>query len=260
MNALLQHEYDPEKPDAVFDLDGTVFKFTVIEQYINWLCNQQVFDPLPLEIEQSRKAWKQDHNNEENWKAHTTHLVDFFIGQIANKQVTTLVKAAEIVAAQTAYRKWDITRNLITKLRETHNVMAISLMPEWLMPPFVRNLGFVATLGCTYVSQDDYFTGEAYSIDKAEVYANFRDGQTEMLDIAMGDTIGDLPLLRIAKRPIAFNPSWTLAQEAPKNTAHISANKDLVLVSKRSTNEDEYTTVQLHCSEIEKVLEHISNH
>ena len=188
MRGTVLTEFDPNRPDAVFDLDGTVFKFTVLEQFVNRLCAEAIFDPLPHEVEAARLTWKAGENNEANYKEHTSRLVRFFIGQVANQQTVLLRQVAESVAEQEAYRRWDITRNIIDTLRPTHNVMAISLMPDWLMPPFTQDLGFVARLGSTYVMQDGSFTGEAYSIDKAEVYTDFRGGDTSYLDIAMGDT------------------------------------------------------------------------
>lgn len=254
MEVLPLPEFDPDRPDAVFDLDGTVFKFTVLEQYVDWLCQQQVFNPLPADIEEARLSWKSNENNEANYKKHLDKLVHFFIGQVAGQQTVTLDQAAEIVARQTSYRRWDITRNLISDLQPTHNVMAISLMPEWLMPPFTRDLGFVATLGCTYVAKDGSFTGEAYSIDKATVYRDYRDNDTTYLDIAMGDTMGDLSIFRIAKRPIAFNPSYTLAAEISKQATVVSAGKDLVTVTNSSPS-GTMKSEQFHCSESSKILE-----
>ena len=254
MQVLSTAEFDPNRPDAVFDLDGTVFKFTVLEQYVSWLCDQQVFAPLSSEIEDAKLTWKRDENNEANYKDHTNKLVQFFIDQIAGKQTAMLDQAAEIVARQTSYRQWDITRNIINELRPTHNIVAISLMPEWLMPAFTRDLGFVARLGCTYVSKEGSFTGEAYSIDKGVVYKKYRRGDTGHLDVAMGDTMGDVPIFRLAKRPVAFNPSFTLASEIGKGMTMLGAGKDLVTV----TNADQDGVLQsrqFHCSEADKVLQ-----
>ena len=106
MSFLSTPEFNPDLPDAVFDLDGTVFKFTVLEQYVKWLCEQQVFEPLPPDVEDARLRWKSNENNEANYKDHTYRLVQFFIGQVAGKQTATLHQAAEIVAGQTSYRRW----------------------------------------------------------------------------------------------------------------------------------------------------------
>lgn len=253
MPVLPTSEFDINRPDAVFDLDGTVLKFTVLEQYVKWLCDQKVFEQLPPDIEEARLSWKNDENNEENYNNHIRKLVKFFIGQVAGKQTVTLNQAAEIVAGQTSYRRWDITRNIINELRSTHNVIAISLMPEWLMQPFTRSLGFVAMLGSTYVDHEGSFTGEAYSIDKATVYKKLRVDDGRNLDISMGDTMGDLSIFRIARRPIAFNPSFTLAQEVGRSVTMISAGKDLVTVT-NSGPDGLLRSEQFHCSEAAKVL------
>jgi phosphoserine phosphatase len=122
------------------------------------------------------------------------------------------------------------------------------------MPPFTRDIGFVARLGCTYVDQEGSFTGEAYSIDKATVYGEYRQGDISYLDIAMGDTMGDLSIFQMAKRPIAFNPSFTLAREVGETATMISAGKDLVTVI-NSDSDGVLQSEQFHCSEAQRVIE-----
>ena len=225
-----------KKPDATFDLDGTVFKMTVLEAYVDWLSDQGLFDSIPLEINLAKTAWK-SNNTEQTYTNHLNMLVKFFIEQVPGKGVEQLQLAAEIVAQQQQHRRWNVTESIIKLLRSSHNVMAVSMMPEWLMKPFVRDLEFVALIGSTYVSRDGQFTGEAHGINKAEAYLELRQGDSSKLDIHMGDTIGDKPLFDIARRPILFNPSGALlvATKANRPSVVISV-KDTVTVSNPAVN------------------------
>lgn len=221
---------NPDLPDATFDLDGTVFKMTVLEAYTDWLSDQTVFDPLPPEITAAKQDWKED-NTEQKYTAHLGRLVRFFIEQVPGKSVNQLSEAARIVANQQRHRRWNVTSAIIETLRPTHNVMSISLMPEWLMGPFTEDLEFVALMGSTYVSREGLFTDEAHSINKATEYANARDGDTGKLDVHMGDTVGDSSLFEIAERPILFNPSWTLHKQMEgQGPTIITSHKDVVTV------------------------------
>lgn len=220
---------NPELPDATFDLDGTVFKLTVLEEYTKWLCEQSVFDPLPAEIIAAKQTWK-NSNTEANYTSHLGKLVSFFIEQVPGKSVSQLAEAANIVANQQKHRRWNIATALIGELKDSHNVMSISLMPEWLMGPFTEDLGFVALIGSTYVARDGIYTEEAHSIDKATEYKAIRNGKTDNLDIHMGDTVGDSSLFDIANRPILFNPSWTLQQANNRGMTVITSHKDMVTV------------------------------
>lgn len=221
---------NPDLPDATFDLDGTVFKMTVLEAYTDWLSQQSVFDPMPSEITAAKQAWKNE-NTEQNYTAHLGQLVRFFIEQVPGKSVSQLGEAASIVAKQQRHRRWNVTTAIVEKLRPTHNVISISLMPEWLMEPFTEDLGFVALMGSTYVAREGLFTDEAHSINKAEEYANARNGDTSKLDIHMGDTVGDSPLFALAHRPILFNPSWTLYRQLEdENLTVITSHKDVVSI------------------------------
>ena len=221
---------NPELPDATFDLDGTVFKMTVLEAYTDWLSQQTVFDPIPPEVAAAKQAWKNE-NTEQNYTAHLGQLVRFFIEQVPGKPVSQLNEAARIVANQQRHRRWNVTTAIIDRLRPTHNVISISLMPEWLMGPFSDDLGFVALMGSTYVSREGLFTDEAHSIDKAAEYTNARSGDTSMLDVHMGDTVGDSSLLALARRPVLFNPSWTLYQQMEgKRLTVVTSHKDVTIV------------------------------
>src|SRR5258706_15270503 len=95
---------DEYLPDATVDLDGTVFKLTVLEEYTNWLCQEHVFTGLPDEIAIAKQVWK-ENNTEQNYKFHLGLLVGFFIEQIQNKSVKLLNEAAEEVARQQMHRR-----------------------------------------------------------------------------------------------------------------------------------------------------------
>ncbi|MGB4956874.1 MAG: hypothetical protein WBO49_00310 [Candidatus Saccharimonas sp.] len=224
---------NPGLPDATFDLDGTVFKMTILEAYTDWLSQQTVFDPMPSEIIAAKQTWKNE-NTEQNYNAHLGKLVRFFIEQVPGKSVAQLSEAARIVANQQRHRRWNVTTAIIDKLRPTHNIISVSLMPEWLMGPFTDDLGFVALIGSTYVAREGQFTEEAYSIDKATEYTNARNGDPSQLDVHMGDTVGDSSLFSLARRPILFNPSWTLHSEMQdKGLTTVTSHKDVMTVINR---------------------------
>jgi len=229
----------PDLPDATFDLDGTIFKMTVLEAYTEWLSQQTVFDPMPPEITAAKQEWKND-NTEQKYNTHLGQLVRFFIEQVPGKPVSQLSEAARIVSNQQRHRRWNVTTTLIEKLRPTHNLISISLMPEWLMGPFTDDLGFVALMGSTYVAREGLFTDEAHSIDKATEYIAARNGDSSKLDIHMGDTVGDSSLFALALRPILFNPSWTLYQQMEdERPTVVTSHKDVITV----INPDEPATV-----------------
>jgi len=232
---------NPSLPDATFDLDGTVFKMTVIEEYTNWLSGQGIFAPLPPEITAAKQVWKQN-NTEGNYSAHLNQLVSFFISQVQGKSVNALSEAAIVVAEQQKHRRWNITTAIVEELRASHNIISISLMPEWLMKPFAEDLGFVALIGSTYVEHEGVYTDEAHTINKATEYKEMRTGESEMLDVHMGDTVGDSSLFALANRPILFNPSWTLYDQTRNNgMTVITSHKDMVTVINPGTEPDHTT-------------------
>lgn len=225
-------EFDPAKPDASFDLEGVVFKMTVLEAFINQLGEHGVFDEVPEGITGLRRIWK-GRNNEANFKAHLGAMVGFFLDQIPNKDVDQLKREAILCQQEHGDRQWNVTIDILNHLKQTHNIVAASLLPEWLMLSFVpTNLGFVAMMGSSYEEVDGVFSGKAQTIDKAEAYLEFRSGDASMLDTHMGDTTGDSSIFRLAKRPIYFNPSATLFFETPaeERPTTLASEKDLTSV------------------------------
>jgi len=242
----LNNGINPDLLDATFDLDGTVKKFNTLEIYTERLCTQTIFDPLPSDIIAAKQAWKED-NTEQKYVDHMGMLVKFFIEQVPGKQVGQLTEAANIVAKQQKHRRWNITAAIIQELQPSHNIIAISHMPEWLMEPFVRDLGFIALIGSTYVDRDGVFTGEAHGINKATEYAKIRDGDTSQLDVHMGDTVGDSPLFALARRPILFNPSHTLLEEDRfDNSTILISHKDAVTVINPDINDQTRKTASIY--------------
>jgi len=66
--------------------------------------------------------------------------------------------------------------------------------------------------------------------------------------------VGDLSMLRLADRPIAFNPSFTLAGAVGDTVTMVSAQKDLVTVKNRYHPDRPMHAEDFHCSQASKVL------
>lgn len=251
---MIDLAFRPDRADDACDIDGTYTKFTTLEQYTLWASREQLFDPLPHEISALKQAWR-DNNDEANYNRHTAAIVEFFIAQVAGKAVSDLQTAAEIVARQQRGRTWDITRAIVKERSNTHNQIAISHMPEWLLEPFVRGAGFVALIGSTYLTRDGIFTGEAYKIDKLKQYKQLRGGDTSRLEIVMENTNGGLDLLQAAKHPIAVNPSHTLTEDVRSWATILRANADSVTVI-QPAEAAPYPSYEFECSQTAAILTH----
>jgi phosphoserine phosphatase len=115
-----------------------------------------------------------------------------------------------------AVRRYAFTKRLIGSVATTHSNILITGSPEILARPFVQDIaGITRVYGSTYEAVNGVYTGVAKSVGSkaAILYQLISEGAVSQENsIAVGDTMSDTSMLHLADRPIAFNPSFTLAQ------------------------------------------------
>jgi HAD superfamily phosphoserine phosphatase-like hydrolase len=204
------------KPFAAYDLDGTLFKSSVLEKSIPIAVDLGVFrDTAFDDAYASREHWQQD-NNEGTYLAYTKKLVDSFIGQMANTRVDAFDEVVKELVSSQLVRRYGFTKRLIGSVAATHSNILITGSPEILARPFVQDMpGISRVFGSTYEAVDGVYTGVARSVgSKAAILQSLvtEGSVSQQNSIAVGDTMSDTPMLHMATSPIAFNPSFTLAQ------------------------------------------------
>lgn len=215
-----------EKPLAVFDTDGTIFKSACVEKVINEAITQQVFDREPFQrAHEYRRRW-QRNNHEGLYQSYLHHLVGGFVASIAGVEVERFKQVIDQMVSEHEYRLFGYTKRLAEMLRPSHRRISISGSPEMVVKPFLRSLEFDQVIGSQFEVVDGYYTGNATGTNKAEVLARFKHNS---IDVGVGDTVGDVPVLAQARCPIAFNPSSALYQDAKQNRWFIvHEHKDFV--------------------------------
>jgi HAD superfamily phosphoserine phosphatase-like hydrolase len=198
---------------AVFDVDGTQFKSACVEKVIDEAILQGVFSSETFaEARLTRRRW-QENNNEGVYQAYLHHLVGAFVASIANVSVEQFRSVTERVIAEHRVRLFSYPRQLRELLTPNHTLVAISGSPLPVVEPFLEGLGFDEIYGSTFEIEDGRFTGQASAVNKQTVLEKLT-ATGRHISVGVGDTVGDLPVLRQARCPVAFNPSATLRKEA----------------------------------------------
>ncbi len=215
------------KPLAVFDVDGTQFKSACVEKFIDEAIRQDVFSAdMFAETRAKRRLW-QSNNNEGIYQSYLHNLVGAFVASMAGLEVARFNVVTATMIDEHRVRMYSFTRNLLRLVSPSHETIAISGSPLPVVGPFLQNLGFDKILGSTFEVADGHFTGKAQSVNKADALSHIATDST--VNIGIGDTVGDVPVLRKANVAIAFNPSATLRREAIKNNWFIvTEQKDAV--------------------------------
>ena len=218
-----------KKPQAVavFDIDGTVFRSSLLLELIEALIAEGIF-PRPVRAHYA-DAWKRWQGRIGTAKSGFSYYE--FISNVVfayRKHVTGIRRAevwrvAEKVVGFHKIRLYRFTRDLLKRLRRTHFLLAISNSPYEVVAPFAKSLGFDKVYAQVYeVDRQVRFTGRVLYEDiianKGKVLrrAVAKEGLTLAGSVGVGDTESDIPFLKMVERPIAFNPSMKLYRHAKK--------------------------------------------
>lgn len=226
---------EPKKKFAYFDVDGTIFRSSLLIEVVDELIKQGSFP------ESSRNVFKESEvewlDRKGDYETYIMAVVKAFMMHIKGLPSADFDRAATSVITKNRDRVYRYTRDLTAELkRDGYYLLAISHSPKWLLDKFCTEYGFDKVYGKRYVIDDsERFTGavlddEIY-MNKAEVLK--RAVEKEDLDLSdsvgVGDTEGDIPSLALVSRPICFNPNATLyAHAKAKGWKVVVERKDVI--------------------------------
>lgn len=201
---------------AFFDIDGTVFRSSLVIQLVEELIDEGVFPAgAQEEYAEAYIAWR---NREGTYKTYIDAVVATFMRHIRGVHYGTLADIGRVVVAEQGKRVYRYTRDLIADLKQQdHFIVAISQSPKTILDEFCHAYGFAKVYGRMYeIGPQDLFTGETIDEHLIENKANIvrrvleNKGFTSDGSIGVGDTEGDIPLLEMVAQPICFNPNAEL--------------------------------------------------
>lgn len=208
------------QPVAFFDIDGTVFRSSLLIELVEQLITDEVFSPeVRDEYSFEYRAWRDREGSYEDYvtavvRAYIKHIKGVFYGDLADI-------GRQVVARQSKH-VYRYTRDLIAELKkQNYFVVAISQSPKTILDEFCAQHGFDKVYGRIYeTGPQDLFTGEVTDVhlieNKANIVSRVKDKEDVTMEnsVGVGDTEGDITLLESVKRPICFNPNQSLYDHA----------------------------------------------
>lgn len=211
------------RPVAFFDIDGTVFRSSLLVELVEALVEAGIFpDVARHSYELERRAWMA---REGTYEAYINSLIGAFITHIKGVHYGILADIGREVVAVHSKRVYRYPRDLIKRLKaEGYALIAISQSPKTILDEFCTQYGFDKVYGRIYeIGAQDRFTGvvsEEHLIqNKARIVERVftRNAEfTKKNSIAVGDTESDVPLLESVEQAICFNPNNALYGEAKR--------------------------------------------
>lgn len=201
---------------AFFDIDGTVFRSSLLIELVEKLIEKEIFPKNAKNIyAEKQKSWR---DREGTYEEYIGAVVQCYLRYIKGVHYGDLADVGKLVISEQSKRVYRYTRNLIDELKkQNYFVVAISQSPKTILDDFCSEYGFDKVYGRIYeIGPQDLFTGEMVDVHLVENKANIikrvveKENVTLEDSIGVGDTEGDISLLESVQKPICFNPNSTL--------------------------------------------------
>ena len=211
-----------QKPVAFFDIDGTVFRSSLLIELVDRLIEQGVFPKSSAEeFSDLKRKWQ---DREGRYEEYIEAVVKVFRRNLKGVFYGDLADIGREVVAERSKRVYRYTRDLIKELKnDGYFLVAISQSPKTMLDDFCRQYGFDKVYGRMYeLGPQDRFTGEVTDehliANKANIVSRVfeTEGLTREGSVGVGDTEGDIPLLEAVERSICFNPNKALFEHAKR--------------------------------------------
>jgi HAD superfamily hydrolase (TIGR01490 family) len=209
-----------EKKVAIFDVDGTIFRSSLLVQIVDRLIFVGAFpEEVRDEFEKKRIRWL---DRKGDYDDYIQAVVKSFLKHIKGIKYGILADAAEVVVAEQRNHIYRYTRDLLKDLKKKkYFILAVSHSPKTILDKFCPHLGFDKVYGTFYeTGPNDAFTGEIVDshliFNKAAILkrAVEKENLTLKGSVGVGDTESDISFLDLVEQPICFNPNGKLFKHA----------------------------------------------
>lgn len=224
-----------KRPVAVFDIDGTIFRSSLIVELVDALILEGVFP------KSARRHYAKEYGRwlerKDSYEKYIAGVVRAYLRNIKGKSQPKFWEVAQKVMAFHQNRVYRFTRDLVKELKKkNYYLIAISNSPLDIVQPFAVSIGFDKVYGRVYeIDGRSRFTGKIVFLDlisdKAKILnrALLKGDLTLKRSIGVGDSESDIPFLKMVERPIAFNPNSVLYKYAKRVGWEITVErKDVV--------------------------------
>lgn len=214
---------------GIFDIDGTVFRSSLLIEVFNALVHDGVFPKRASEqVERHYLRWL---NRKGHYDDYLMALVRVYYRELKGTRVDEVERVIRKVVSWHQDRVYRYTRDLIGDLKKKdYLLLAISNSPDATVRLFSKAAGLDDGLGRNLEVSSGCYTGWCLyggdrfpvdmKLDKPDMLRRYLSDNDIVADlrnsIAVGDSEGDLDILSIVGKPIAFNPSYELARIAKR--------------------------------------------
>lgn len=224
----------PKRKFAVFDIDGTVMRTSLLQLMSRELVARGKLDiTIGHEIDVRLHDYRQKISDEK-FGSYMEDSARILFSNLKNLPVDEYLQVARAIANRSLSNSYVYTRELINNLKK-HGYLLITISGSELrlVQTFSQLLGIDVAIGSVFYRGEETLTGEVEVIShpKSEILTALI--QKYSLDtkgsLAVGDTSSDAAMLSMVETPIAFNPNRELLAIAKeKGWMVVIERKDVV--------------------------------
>ncbi|WP_042680750.1 HAD family hydrolase [Anaerosalibacter massiliensis] len=226
---------------AFFDIDGTLYRNSLMIQHFKKLIKYEVIDPVVWHnhVKHTYCEWEKRYGDFEDY---LEELADYYVKELKGINKDYISFIANQVIKINGDKVYRYTRSRIEWHKKMgHKVFFISGSPDFLVEKMAEKYGVTEYRGSEYVvDNNNNFTGNIIrmwdSQNKQRTIDEFVNRYNVDLNLSYsyGDTVGDLSMLKMVGNPIAINPNKDLLkviktdEKLYKNVLIIVERKDLI--------------------------------
>lgn len=207
------------RPFAVFDIDGTLIRWQLYHAIADQLAKLGYIDADAFAaIRDARMIWKR-REHAESFKDYEEELVKVY--NTVMRKITPDQFDQAILSVFNEYKDqvYAYTRALISELKaKDYLLFAISGSQVEVISLIASHYGFDDYVGSQYVRAGNRFTGEVVMpLGRKDAVLRELVAKHDASwkgSVAVGDSQGDIKMLALVEKPIAFNPERSLFNHA----------------------------------------------
>lgn len=209
---------------AVFDLDGTFFRWQLYHELVFEMKTRGYFTHEEADaLGTTLLDWQAKRRS---WHEYEQVVLDVFEPKIAMYSLDEFAAMAQTIVERSGHKIYSYTRQLHDSLQTNgYFTLALSGSQQEIAEIFSRQYGFDDCVGSLYERGETTYTGailrgvvgRKHTLIHEYIETHPALGLTLVDSVAIGDSSGDISMLELVDRPIAFNPDQALFEAATKN-------------------------------------------
>lgn len=202
---------------AFFDIDGTIFRNSLMIEHFQKLMTYEVIDPA-IWYTKVKKVYLEWERRFGDFEQYLEILAEVYLDELKGVDKSFVEFIAAHVIESNGDMVYKYSRDQIEWHKsQGHKVFFISGSPDFLVSKMAEKYDVTEYRGTHYkVDADNKFTGEIVRMWDSESKQKVIDELILKYNVdlensyAYGDTTGDLSMLRMIGNPVAINPNKEL--------------------------------------------------